>query len=192
MAQEFDLQSAADTLAKVVAAIPDDRLTAPTPCAQASVGDLLAHIVGLTEAFRQAATKESVGRSASPSVGPGNTPPADWRTRIPEQLTALVAAWREPEAWVGDTEAGGVTMPAAMLARVTLDELVIHAWDLARATGRRPEVAQEDLEVLLDFLRGTPPEGTPGLFGPIVPIPHDAPLLHRVLGLTGRDPSWTG
>jgi len=29
------------------------------------------------------------------------------------------------------------------------------------------------------------------LFGPVVEVPDDAPLLDRVIGLTGRDPAWS-
>jgi len=36
----------------------------------------------------------------------------------------------------GEADAGGVTMPSAELAAVVLDELVLHGWDLARATGQ--------------------------------------------------------
>jgi hypothetical protein len=39
--------------------------------------------------------------------------------------------------------------------------------------------------------RGDETGEVPGLFGPLVPVADDAPLLHRILGLTGRDPSWT-
>jgi hypothetical protein len=30
-----------------------------------------------------------------------------------------------------------------------------------------------------------------GLFGPVVPVPEDAPYFDQVLGLTGRDPQWS-
>ncbi|TLF75294.1 TIGR03086 family metal-binding protein [Nocardia cyriacigeorgica] len=191
MTPEFDFAPAATALAAVVAGITDDRLGAPTPCADTTVRDLLAHVVDLTEAFRQAATKEAVGGSVAPSTGPDNPLAPDWRTRIPRQLDALVAAWRDDSAWDGDTEAGGVSMPAAIMARVALDELVIHAWDLARATGQEVSIADADLDVLLEFLADTPAEGTPGLFGPVVSVPDDAPKADRLLALTGRAANWS-
>ncbi|MGW5388144.1 TIGR03086 family metal-binding protein [Nocardia sp. NPDC003963] len=189
MHPEFDLSAAAAALADTVAAIGDEQLDARTP-ADLPVRAILEHVGGLAEAFRAAATKEAAGKSAAPEFDSGATLAPDWRSRIPAQLKALAAAWQEPGAWQGETEAGGVTMPAGVTARVALDELVVHAWDLARATGQPVEVAEGDLEVLLQFLQDTPPEGTPGLFGPVVPVGPGAPLLHRVLGLTGRDPFW--
>lgn len=189
-APAFDLESAATGVEAVVAGIADDQLDDPTPSAGTTVRDLLAHMAGLTEAFRQAATKESVGQSVSPTVARPALP-ADWRDRIPAQLKSLVAAWREPDAWTGETEAGGVTLPASEMAVVALNELVIHGWDLAKATGQPYNPDATDLTILLDMLRTTPPEGTPGLFGPVVPVPDNSATFDRVLGLTGRDPGWT-
>ncbi|WP_280458604.1 TIGR03086 family metal-binding protein [Nocardia carnea] len=189
MHPEFDLSPAADALADIVTAIDDTRLDAPTP-ADIPVRALIEHVHGLAEAFRAAATNESLGASAAPEFGSGATLPAEWRTAVPARLRALARAWQEPAAWEGDTEAGGVTMPAPVAARVALDEIVIHAWDLARATGQELKVDDSDLAVLLEFLKDTPVEGTPGLFGPTVPIGSAAPVLHRVLGFTGRDPFW--
>src|SRR3712207_8885103 len=74
--------------------------------------------------------------SGGPSASPDDLPP-DWRTRIPTQLDALVAAWRQPSAWEGTAEAGGVVMPAPVAATVALDEVLVHGWDLAVAT-RQP------------------------------------------------------
>ncbi|WP_433198716.1 TIGR03086 family metal-binding protein [Nocardia sp. CA-107356] len=191
MHPNFDLEPAATALVAVVGGISDEQLIAPTPCDDTNVRDLLAHVVGLTEAFRQAATKEAVGRSAPPAVGPETALPDDWRTRIPAQLKSLVEAWRDPAAWDGETEAGGVCAPAAMMAMIALNETVVHSWDLARATGQRPIADPAHLMVLLEFLSETPAEGTPGMFGPVVPVSNSAQELDRVIGLTGRDPAWT-
>ncbi|MFE9784759.1 TIGR03086 family metal-binding protein [Nocardia salmonicida] len=190
MQPQFDFEPAARSLAAVVDGITDDQLTDPTPCGESTVRDLLAHVVGLTEAFRQAATKESVGRSVPPPAGSDSPLPDDWRTRIPAQLETLTSVWRVAQAWDGDTEAGGVELPAAVMAIVALDEITIHAWDLAVATGQELTVTPGDLAILHEFLRETDPAGTPGLFGPVIEIPADAPAFDRLLGLTGRDPAW--
>ncbi|MGW3544319.1 TIGR03086 family metal-binding protein [Nocardia niigatensis] len=184
----FDLEAAASALETVVAAIAEADFDRSTPSG-ISVRDMLVHALGFTEGFRQGATKEMIGRSQRPAPGVGELP-EDWRDRIPMQLKALVAAWREPVAWSGDTEVGGVLGPAPQMAMFALDELVIHGWDLARATGQRFEPAAADLAVLLGMLRDTPRAGIPGLFGPVIDIPAEAPLFDRVLGLTGRDPAW--
>ncbi|WP_278261506.1 TIGR03086 family metal-binding protein [Nocardia sp. AG03] len=188
MEPQFDLATAALSLAAVVDGLADDQLDAPTPCADTVVSQLLAHVVGLTEAFRQAATKESVGTSAPPSLD--DPLPADWRALIPTRLTALAAAWRAPAAWDGDAEAGGITLPAPVMATVALDELVLHGWDLAVSTGQSFDADPRDLAILHEFLRDTDPAGTPGLFGPVVEVDVAAPALDRLLGLAGRDPAW--
>jgi uncharacterized protein (TIGR03086 family) len=185
-----DLEPAARRVAALLDGLPDTALDAPTPCAGTSVAALLDHLVGLTEAFRAAAAKE-------PDSGPPPPPSAEhldpaWRSLLPQRLDALVAAWREPAAAEGTTSAGGVAMPAADMAVVALDELVLHGWDLARALGRPYEVDPDDAAAVLAFTSAFgSPEGTPGLFGPAVPVPDDAPPFERALGLSGRDPRWT-
>jgi uncharacterized protein (TIGR03086 family) len=185
-----DLAPAADRVAGLLAGISDDRLGAPTPCAETTIGDLLSHLLGLSAAFRGGAEK-------APDVGPPPTsgpPPLepDWRTALPACLDALVTAWRAPAARAGVTSVGGVELPAAVAAVVALDELVLHGWDLARATGQPYDADPADIDACLEFVAAAArPEGVPGLFGPPVPVPADAPALHRLLGLSGRDPAWS-
>ena len=184
----LDLAPQAAELARVVAGIRDDQLGDPTPCAGTPVAGLLAHVVGLTTAFRMAAEKTPV--AGVPSALPDDLPP-DWRTRIPTQLDALVAAWQQPSAWEGTAEAGGVVMPAPVAAVVTLDEVLVHGWDLAVATGQHYTADPASVAACTEFAAQAAAQGpTPGLFGPPVPVPDDAPPLDRLLGLTGRDPAW--
>lgn len=188
-----DLDPPARQLRTLLGGVTDDQLAARTPCEAWTVGDLLDHLVGLTVAFRDAATK-----TTGPTTGTGPPEPAaahldaDWRSRLPEQLDALVTAWRDPAAWEGTTEAGGVTLPGAVAGQVALNELVVHSWDLARATGQPFECDPRSTETIFALLSQSAGEdGGEGLFGPVVQVPPGAPLLDRAIGLSGRDPSWT-
>jgi uncharacterized protein (TIGR03086 family) len=191
----LDLAPAARTMADLVAAIPDDRLDAPTPCPAYTLGDLLEHVGGLALAFTWAAAKDFPdGVSGGPS-GDASRLGADWRTRIPRDLEALADAWRAPEAWTGMTRAGGVDLPGEVAGLVALDELVIHAWDVARSLGRPYEPDPASLAAVHGFVAQFSGPGKEqerqGLFGPEVAVPEDAPLLDRVVGMAGRDPGWS-
>jgi uncharacterized protein (TIGR03086 family) len=75
---------------------------------------------------------------------------------------------------------------------MVLGEFVVHGWDLARATGH--DVTWDDtvLEFALEWLVQTAEQGRAmGVYGAAVPVPENAPVLDRLLGLTGRDPQWT-
>jgi hypothetical protein len=51
-------------------------------------------------------------------------------------------------------------------------------------------VAQACLEFGKGFAVGAP-EARDRIYGPVVPVPSDAPVFDRLLGQTGRDPRWT-
>jgi uncharacterized protein (TIGR03086 family) len=186
----LDLGPQTAEVARVVAGVRDDQLTDPTPCTETSVAAMLDHLVGLTVAFRMAAEKTVPG--GGPSADAANLAP-DWRTRIPAQLEALAAAWRDPRAWEGTAEAGGVQMPAPAMAAVAVNEVLVHGWDLAVATGQSYRSDAASVQASLEFVgdRSDPANEPEGLFGPVVPVPDDAPAFDRLLGRTGRDPGWT-
>jgi uncharacterized protein (TIGR03086 family) len=184
-----NLHPAADHLAGVVAGIRDEQLADPTPCPDCTVGDLLDHVGGLGQAFAACARKElSVGAEPPPPSSIANLDP-QWRTRIPADLRMLAEAWDDPQAWTGMSRVGGVDVPGEVGGLIALDEIVIHAWDLARATGQPFRAAQGDLQAILPFLQDAP-DRSGALFGPIVAVADDAPLIDRVIGLAGRDPAW--
>jgi len=188
MTTPLDLEPAARRLADLVRELPDEALNGPTPCEAYTVGDLLQHVHGSVLAFTAAAVKQPLDGGPT---GDASLLPPDWRTAIPHDLDALVAAWRDPAAWEGMTAAGGVDLPGEVAGVVALDELVVHGWDLARATGRSGEYDGPELPAVQQWVEQFSPAGTDGLFGPSVPVPEDAPLLHRILGRAGRDPNWT-
>jgi uncharacterized protein (TIGR03086 family) len=186
-----DLGRQAAEVARVVAAVREDQLTAPTPCADTSVAALLDHVHGLAVGMRMAAEKTPAG--APPAAAAESLPP-DWRSRIPRELDELVAAWREPAAWAGTTWAGLAELPAAVMGVVALNEVLVHGWDLAVAIGAPYPVDDASAQRCLDhavWFAAAMPEGRDAIYGPVVPVPDEAPVLDRLLGLTGRDPGWT-
>ena len=191
MSARPDLHAATDLVARTVEAVPDEQLDAATPCSEYAVGDLLDHLAGLSTAFTWAARKEGLDRlSEAPAPGSRERLVADWRTEIPARLGALADAWDSPDAWDGMTKAGGVEMPGEIGGLVALNEVLVHGWDLAAATGQAYEPDEASLAAATAFTSQWPEDGSEGAFGPKVPTEQDAPGLAQLLGDNGRDIAW--
>lgn len=188
---------AAATTARMVSGVRDDQLAGPTPCPDWTVADLVDHIAGLTVAFTAAARKAELPGGGGPradgaSLGDG------WRERIVADLAVLAEAWADPNAYQGLTMAGPVEMPGDAAGLVALDEVVVHGWDLARATGQPYDPDPAAVDAVARFVASfEPPAGGAadggtggGLFGPPVAVPDGADPVDRLVGLTGRDPQW--
>jgi uncharacterized protein (TIGR03086 family) len=191
--ETVDLEPATRVLTWIVTGVSDDQLGAPTPCRDATVGDLLAHVDGLSLAFAAAARKEQLAGGVGGATADASRLGDDWRVRIPRRLAALAAAWRDDGAWAGMTQAGGLDLPGEVAGVVALDEVIVHGWDIAVSSGQPFTCAPEHLHAAYGFVQSTVaqhPRGSPGLFGPPVSVPDDASPLDRLIGLTGRDPSW--
>ncbi|MDQ1485423.1 MAG: hypothetical protein QOJ62_1116 [Actinomycetota bacterium] len=189
----FDLEPVTHVLTQLLGGVRDDQLTAPTPCAKSTLGDLIDHVDGFSMSFAAAAAKTPPeGGNRAPSADASRLGP-DWRVRIPTRLSALASAWRDHGAWESMTQAGGVDLPSEVAGVIALDEVIVHGWDIAVASGQTYSCEPQLLQAAYGFVQATVaehPDGSPGLFGPPVPVPDDAPLLERLIGLTGRDPAW--
>jgi len=191
----LDLHLATDRMAQLLAGVSDDKLIARTPCTELSLGDLIGHVDGLSLAFTRAAAKENLEASKPPAQADASMLGPDWRRRVPRQLAAMADEWSKPDAWEGMTRAGGVDLPGEVAGIVALDELVVHGWDIARASGQSYGVNDFEIEACLQFVSMTAsPEqraSNPNLFGPVVAVADEASALVRLIGLTGRNPNWT-
>ncbi|MFJ5991545.1 TIGR03086 family metal-binding protein [Lentzea sp. NPDC092896] len=127
--------------------------------------------------------------------------------RTEDPLTDFREARRQvQEALESDRARSEVSTPAGQMTledhvdQVVSDDLVLHGWDLARATGQDETIPATDVERLWATATAVPADlmerfRTPGAFGPgievygaEVKVPQDAPLQDRLLGYVGRDP----
>ena len=151
-------------------------LDATTPCEEWNVRTLLNHMLDAQRYFLSAAR----GEQASP---PGATAPEilsdDPAGDFRKMRTDMLAAYSDPEV----RERTGISLGIAF------SDLLLHTWDLARATGQDetldPDKCAEMLEGMLpmdEALRQS------GHYGPRVAVPADADVQTRLLAFIGRTP----
>jgi uncharacterized protein (TIGR03086 family) len=194
MTTPLDLGPGVQRLADLVARVSDDDLGKPTPCPAYTVGDLIVHVGDLALAFTAAAQK--AGGPLVEQARPGDAArlAPGWRERIPGDLQALGGAWRQPAAWTGMTRIAGMDAPAEMVGLTAADEIVVHGWDLAQATGRpyscEPELLDAAQQFLNQFASPDAPAGPEVAFGPSRSVPAEAPRLDKIVAMAGRDLAW--
>ncbi|MEU4546443.1 TIGR03086 family metal-binding protein [Nonomuraea dietziae] len=169
---------ATERTSALVRAVPQEQFGSPTPCAEFDVKDLIAHMEWVAELF------ESLGRKG-PYVEQG-----PYAGDFTERAERTLAVWSRREAWDGTSPVMG--LPMTTLAHMYLVDMVVHGWDLARATGQPYEPEPEAVSRALAFSEQMAEMGRQrGVFGPPVAVADDAPEFDRLLGVIGRDPAWT-
>ena len=180
--------------AAVIAAVDDDQMELPTPCAAFDVRTLIGHMLFAANRIGQAGQRKSV-----PEDGPAVTGLADteWTPAFDKAAAEACAVWDRPEALDGEITLPFGTFPATVVALIYVSEQVTHAWDLAVATDSPveldPELAEAVLPMMTQMVR---PEiqgagaGDDMPFGPFVEVPADAPAYHRLAGFLGRQPTF--
>ncbi len=185
MTVPYDLAPAAVQIGRLADGVTELEFGHPTPCPDWPVDVLLNHIITLTDAFTDGARKTPRHDTPEPTADL----PVGWRDLLRVRLDGLVEAWRDPAAWSGEATVGGVTLPADLTAAVVADELVVHGWDLARATAQPYEPDPALVLAALGFAeKFADLEGGP--FGPSLPVPPDARPFDRLLAVVGRDRDW--
>ncbi|WZU30628.1 hypothetical protein Rruber_00073 [Rhodococcus ruber] len=162
-----------------VEAVPADRWDSPSPCAGWSARDVLRHVV---DTQRQIVTVVGLELPAGPS--PDTDPAGAWAATRDGMQAILDDPRRAGLEYDGHF---GRTTLAATVARFYNFDLVVHAWDLARAAGLDDTVDDEDL----DFVEATAQAlgdsiRMEGVCGPAVEVPADADRQTRVLAHLGR------
>jgi uncharacterized protein (TIGR03086 family) len=163
----IDLKPACARMIDLLAGVSDDQRTDPTPCSEFTVAELIDHVDEVARGFAGVARTDSIA----------------------ESLKLLAEVGDDPATWQGSTDAGGLELPNEVWGRIVLTELVVHGWDLAKATNQPFDLPEQTLRAcyahVVDFVPNAP---VPSLWGPAVEVPTDAPLLARLVGITGRTP----
>ena len=172
----------ADAFEAKVAAVRPDGWDGPSPCAGWTARDVVGHVVDVHGMMLRPLDR---GLSAAPSVA--DDPLAAFRSARADVQRVL------DDPAVADAEYDGMfgrTSVSATVDQFLGFDLVVHGWDLARATGQDETIPAPEVERVLAFVErmGTSTMRDNGVTGPEFPVPPDAPAQSRMLGLLGRDP----
>jgi len=182
------LERAVNQLGVLVANVRADQEGLPTPCAEWDVRALLSHVVSHSMPNLIVAAR---GETPDWQAPPARVP-ADWAGAYQTAAGELVSTWRAADM-DRMVASGGGQAPLRARADQQIAELVVHGWDLAKATGQGgpldPAVAEHALNWSKQMLK---PEyrGAGRGFGQEVSVAPDAPSYDRMAAWFGRDPAW--
>lgn len=155
---------------------------APTPCEGWSVRDLVAHVI---DTQREFLARQDVDAGPAPDLA---DPAAAWQTHLHRVTTVLVQrgiAEREYDGFFGRT-----TISATMADFYGWD-LLVHGWDVARATGQDWSISDDTAAAMHATADGWGQAlYAEGICAAPVDVPQDASATDVLLARLGRDPSW--
>ncbi|HYI56947.1 MAG TPA: TIGR03086 family metal-binding protein [Microlunatus sp.] len=183
------LSQATAAVAPIVRAAGGADPAAATPCQEWVLSELTRHALGTTAGLARLGRREPLDPD-DPWGDPTTELP--WSEQLSGQLEDLATAWSDPGAWEGEVDMGGQRMPASMIGDMVLAEVVLHGWDLARATGQRLELPDAVARQLRRGIEETAAMGRQmGVYGDAVEVDEDAPDFDHALAAAGRDPAWS-
>ena len=176
-------RTAVAVLTPLVHATPASALTNPTPCDKWAVRDLLNHLVGGGYMFAAGLNGDALeGDPNADLLGDDHIAAYD----------GAIAAFSSALADASDLSAPVTlpfaTLPADMALRIAAADLLVHAWDLAVATGQAFDPPVEFVESVTPFYAEfiSPPLREGGLFAAEVELDAAATPVERLVALAGR------
>jgi uncharacterized protein (TIGR03086 family) len=177
------LREAHEVFLEVLSNVRPEQMSLPTPDDEWDVRTLINHVVlGNTWAAGNVKTG-SAPRPSGDIIGDRDPVEA-----YSASADAMMASFDEPGALGRMVTMPFGEMPAAGLAGFRFVDLIVHAWDLAKATGQDTNFAPDLSEAALAMSRQRMASMDRGNmpFKEEVPVPDNAPAADRLAGFLGR------
>jgi len=188
---------------EVIGGVRPDQMQLPTPCPEFDVRGLIAHLVAILDRLEMFGLQGDVG-----AVGVQAEMLADdeWVDRWDATVHRVLDAWADDDRLDAEMHLPWRPMSGRLALAIYTNELTVHTWDLAHATGQVPTWDPQVLEVsdraihaeLPDPERGAMwaaiaaqlPDGVPfgAPFADAVPVGADASPIERLVAWNGRRP----
>ncbi len=176
-------RTVAGTFTDVAIAVPADAWDNPAPCEGWVARDVVRHLVEWIPPFLESGA--DVDLPSGPSVD--EDPVGAWNV-LSDSLQSLLDDQEIATSEFRHEVAGRHTMEDA-IAMFCMNDVLIHTWDLARATGGDETLDADEVHRMLS---GVEPYDemlrTSGHYGPRVAVPDDADEQTKLIAFMGRQP----
>ena len=173
----------------IVAGVKANQLGSPTPCSEWNVQALINHNLRV-QAFVNTVLIGAPG-DISQIFNVVNEPiPTEGAEAVYTANTDAVLATIKSMSMETVLETAFGPMPAGNYLMIPFVDLVVHKWDLAKATNQSTDIDSGLAEVCLNYLKGLFQGGRlgPEFFADEVNIPSAASVQDQLLGIAGRQP----
>lgn len=187
------LDQAQTAAAAVIARLTDDDWDRPTPCDEWSVRDIVNKMLASTLTFAAFGRRERLDPPLDlvhPTEMLGDDPLGTFQAAAAE----CRAVWRADGALDGTAPSTVGEFPAKAVLNARIFDTTILTWDVARAADVPHHLSDElagyvhHVAVrLVDNVRSVSRER----YKDALDVGDEAPIVDRMVAVTGRDPSWT-
>ena len=175
-------ERAAAQFARLIAGVRPAQFDDPTPCTDWRVRDLINHVVSGNLLFVSIVAGSPPPDRAADHLG--GDPLGAFRGSV----AALSDAFATHDVLSHTYETPIGAGPGALLVAMRMDEMVVHGWDLAKATGQSTDLDRELVAQARALFDSVPviPRGEGKSFGEPTSAPSDATDADRLAAFLGR------
>ena len=174
----------------IVAGVHKEDLHEPTPCSEWDVSRLLDHLIADIDTFNRVASGEPLDllTSIRPDTvqNEGRATP-DTGAAFEQVAERARELWSRPGAIEQTYKTSRSELPGTGLFNIFLIEMLVHGWDLAKATGQPTEMPAALAEAELAFTTKMMKDKRMGFEQPVA-VPDDASATDRLVAWLGRNP----
>jgi uncharacterized protein (TIGR03086 family) len=176
------LGRAFDAVAGLISNIRAEQWSAPTPCTDWTVRQLVNHLIGMNRVFAAL-----LARQPPPPRPSADHIEEDLVGAYRDSAAVLQAAFGRPGVLERAYPGPLGTATGAERLKIRLYDLLAHGWDLAQATEQPADLPDDIAAQSLAFARTQlTGQARPGRFGPAQSVAEQAPAIERLAAFLGR------
>lgn len=165
----------------LIAGIRPEQWSAPTPCTDWTVHELVNHLVGMNLVFAALLNDQAPPERGTDVLG--DDPAGAYH----DSGVAVQGAFEQPGVLEREYRGPLGTATGAERLNIRIADLLAHGWDLGQATGQSADLPEDLAEQALTFVRTQlSTQSRTGRFGPAQTVADDAPAIDRLVSFLGR------